>query len=83
MATKVRAGCVQAVLRAKTRAGEDAESVARVAARAARSPRTIYRVMGYPSEKLIQLDLADRLLIAADGMLAINCSDCGDIVENG
>ncbi len=81
MATQVRAGCVKAVLRAKTRAGEDAESVARVAERAQRSPRTIYRVMSYPDEKLLQLDLADRLVLAADGQLSYDCGDEGDILD--
>jgi hypothetical protein len=81
MATKVRAGCVKAVLRARTRAGRDADSVALVAERADRSPRTIYRVMDYPDDKMIQLDLADRLLLAAEGMLAIDCGDEGDVVD--
>jgi hypothetical protein len=75
MATRVRAGCVKAVLRVKTKAGEDAESVARVAERAGRSPRTIYRVMGYDDSKLLQLDLADRLLLACESQLSIACMD--------
>lgn len=75
MAIRVRAGCVKAVLRHKTRAGQDADSVALVAERAERSPRTIYRVMDYADDKLIQLDLADRLLLAAEGHLSIDCGD--------
>lgn len=75
MALRVRAGCVKAVLRSRTKAGKDADSVALVAARAERSPRTIYRVMGYADDKLIQLDLADRLLLACEGHLSIDCDD--------
>lgn len=75
MATRVRAGCVKAVLRSRTKAGTDADSVALVAERAERSPRTIYRVMDYADEKLIQLDLADRLLLAAEGHLTIDCDE--------
>lgn len=75
MAIRVRAKCVKAALRAKTKAGEDADSVALVAERAGRSPRTIYRVMDYADDKLIQLDLADRLLLACESQLSIECDD--------
>jgi hypothetical protein len=37
--------------------------------------------MDYPDDKMIQLDLADRLLLAAEGMLAIDCGDEGDVVD--
>ena len=82
MATRVRARCVKAALRAKTASGKDAESVALIAERAERSARTIYRVLDYPDEKLIQLDLADRLLLACGTMLSIECDD-DEMVENG
>ena len=46
-----------------------------LAERAGRSARTIYRVMDYHPDTLIQLDLADRLLVAANGHLDIDCED--------
>lgn len=75
MAIRVKARCVKAALRAKTHAGTDPDSVALVAERAGRSPRTIYRVMDYEDDKLIQLDLADRLLLACGTVLAIECDE--------
>jgi hypothetical protein len=66
---------VKAVLARATAAGEDADSVAAIAERAGRSPRTIYRVLDYPDDKLMALDLADRLLIAANGLLSLDCDD--------
>lgn len=56
--------------------------MALVAERAGRSPRTIYRVLDYADDKLIQLDLADRLLLAAEGQLSTDCHEDGDVVED-
>ena len=81
MATRVKAGCVKAALRRATSGGTDAESVASVARNAGRSPRTIYRVLGYPDEKPIALDLADRLVLAADSVLSFECPEDGDYVD--
>jgi hypothetical protein len=81
MAIRVKARCVKAALRHKTKAGEDADSVALVAERAGRSPRTIYRVMDYADDKLMQLDLADRLLLACDTQLSIECEDDVDVLD--
>ena len=76
---RVRAGCVKARLLRATANGDDPDSVESIAERAGKSPRTVYRVMNYPDDKLIQLDLADRLLIASGGILTLDCAD--DIVE--
>ncbi len=86
---KVRAGCVQAVLRragVRVRAGEkqkhdpeEDESAAVLADRAGyASPRSIYRIMAYDPDYMMSLDSADRLLLAAGGHLSIDCDE-GDI----
>ena len=75
MALRVRSRCVKAVLRARTAAGEDSDIVAQIAERSRYSPRTVYRVMEYPDDKLITLDQADRLLLAADGHLSVDCTE--------
>lgn len=62
-----------AVLRAKIQPEFDdsGESVALIAERAKTSTRTVYRVISDPpSAELISLDLADRLLLAAESHLA-------------
>lgn len=64
---------VQAVLRHKIRPDEDdaGESVQLIAEKAGVSTRTVYRVLNPNEDKrTINLDLADRLCLAADGHLA-------------
>lgn len=80
MPTRVKAPCVKAVLARATRRGEDSESVASIAERAGKSPRTIYRIMDTPDSKSFALDQADRLLLAAGGHLSLDCGD-DDIVN--
>lgn len=65
---------VQTILRRVIRPGDEdgGESVALIAERAAVSTRTVYRVLTPDPEKLtIQLDLADRLVLAAGSHLAM------------
>lgn len=81
MAVRVRARPIKVVLRRATAGGEDADSVAGIAERVQRSPRTITRVMKYDDDKLVQLDLADRLLLAAGGHMGIDCTDA-DFVDS-
>lgn len=84
MATRVKARAIKVVLKRATAGGEDADSVASIAERVGRSPRTITRVIKYPDDKLVQLDLADRLLLAAGGHLSIDCEETDFVeAENG
>lgn len=86
---KVRAGCVQAALRRagarpkpqsqKRKDPSSDERVAVLADRASYSPRTIYRVLDYPPDYLMDVYSADRLLIAAGANLAHECD--GEVVE--
>lgn len=59
---------VQRVLRRIIGTDEDGESVTIVAEKAGTSTRTVYRVLARTTES-IQLDLADRLCIAASAHL--------------
>lgn len=70
-------------LRRATARGADPEAVREIAEQSGKSARTIYRVMGYPDDQLLQLDLADRLLLAAGGHLGNDCIDEGDVVDDG
>lgn len=81
---KVRAGCVQAVLRRvgvyaqrpEPGVSRDEESAAVLAERAGyASPRSIYRIMAYEPDYMMSLDAADRLLLAAGGHLSVDCDE--------
>jgi DNA invertase Pin-like site-specific DNA recombinase len=64
---------VQNILKAKIRPGEDDgdSSVQNIAEKAGVSTRTVYRVLQpNPEKTTIGLDLADRLVLAADSHLA-------------
>jgi len=70
---RVLAVDVQTVLRSAVQPGDDAsgESVTLIAERADVSPRTVYRVLQPDKHKpTLSLDLADRLVLAAESHLA-------------
>ena len=71
---------VCAVLRRAVRPDDpdEGEAVQVVAERAQTSTRTIYRILGGHSRS-INLDLADRVVLAADGHL----SDCRLVMPDG
>lgn len=79
---KIKAKCIKQRLAQATYNGEDPDSVARVAERAERSPRTITRILRYRDEKLLDYYDADRLLIAAGGHLDVDCGP-EDEVDDG
>lgn len=81
MAVKIKARCVKQRLAQATYNGEDPDSVARVAERAERSPRTITRTLKYRDDKLLDYYDADRLLIAAGGHLDVDCGPDDEVDE--
>lgn len=77
MSPSVPAGCVQARIRQHVGMDPDAlaRRVAAIASRSGKTPRSINRILAYPADKPMAIALADELLIAAGGMLSIDCPE--------